>query len=377
MAIKAFEILQDWLKELEPETKLSRRAWLEIKYTPKDKDSGEPDDISEDISKYFLSLDFNDNMSGTVDDVELVLEDRAQLWGEEWFPDTESLLDITIHTFNWTNLAEGEKTYPAGKFEIDEIEVSGFPSTVHIKAVSVIGNSSLRGVLRNQTWENISVWKCADDICQRNNLKLYWDCEDNPNLDHIEQADESDLHFLQKICQDNGRSLKVTPEQVIIFDDDKMEKEEPLLEITKPGCNDRNPKYQWVHMLTNYSFKAKTRDIYWKCIVKYQKGKKKEIIQGEFVNPDMSEGRILHVGEQVENQAEAERLAKKKLREANKEEYTGSINSMGDFRISAGLTVQLTGFGIFDGRYIITKAVHRISGTYTTDFDVRRCLNGY
>lgn len=375
MAVKAFEILKDWLQSLEPGTKLSRRAWLEIKYTAPDEK--EAKDISEDISKYFLSLDYSDNLSGSVDDIDLVLEDRAQLWAEEWFPKTESMLEISLHCYNWTNVNEGEKVFQMGSFEIDEIELQGFPTTVHLKAVSVVGNSTLRGVQRNQTWENISIWKCADDICQRNNLKLYWDCADNPNLDHIEQADESDLHFMMRICQDNGRSLKVTPDQVIIFDDDRMEQQEPILEIVKPGLNDHNPKYALVHMLSNYSLKIKTRDIYWKCVVRYQKGKKKEVIQGEFVNPDMEKGNVLHAGDQVENQAEAERLAKKKLRDANKEQFTGTFSSLGDFRISAGLTAILTGFGVCDGKYIITKAAHRIGSTYTTEFDVRKCLNGY
>ena len=54
MAVKAFEILKDWLQSLEPGTKLSRRAWLEKKYTAPDEK--EAKDISEDISKYFLSV---------------------------------------------------------------------------------------------------------------------------------------------------------------------------------------------------------------------------------------------------------------------------------------------------------------------------------
>ena len=143
MAVKAFEILKDWLQSLEPGTKLSRRAWLEIKYTAPDEK--EAKDISEDISKYFLSLDYSDNLSGSVDDIDLVLEDRAQLWAEEWFPKTESMLEISLHCYNWTNVNEGEKVFQMGSFEIDEIELQGFPTTVHLKAVSVVGNSTLRG----------------------------------------------------------------------------------------------------------------------------------------------------------------------------------------------------------------------------------------
>lgn len=371
-----FNILGDWVGNLPSGSKLSRRAWIVIQYTPKGET--ESKDISEDISKYFLHLSYADNISNTADDITLTLEDRALLWSEDWFPEEGSMLDITIHRYNWKNLSEGEIELPLGKFEIDEIEVTGFPSTVQIKAVSVLGNSTLRGVRKNRTWEKISVWKCADDICKENGIELFWDCAENPNLDHVEQADESDLAFLQKICKDNGRSLKVTPEKIIIFDDDKYEQNDPVIFCLKPGAQDKNEKgLAQLDLLTGYTLKAKTRDIYWKCKVKYQRGKDKKVIEGEFAAPDKTEGRILYVGDQVADTAEAERLAKKKLRDANKEEFKGTIATLGDFNLVAGLVIQMAGFGKFDGNYVILKASHEIGESYTTSIEVRKCLNGY
>lgn len=381
--MSTFNFLKDCMPSFVPGGKLSRRVWIIVKY--KAKGETESKDISEEISKYFLSLSWNDNLTDSVDDITLTLEDRSQLWLENWFPERGSMLDITIHRYNWTNLSEGEMSLSLGEFEIDEIETDGMPSTVNIKAVSVIGNSTLRGVKRNRTWENISVWKCASDICQENNIELFWDCEENPNLDHVEQADQSDLEFLQKICKDSGRSLKVTPSKIIIIDDCKYEQKEAAVVCIKPGCFfnakdsnlNQNKQYSVVDLLTAYTLKSKIRNIYYKCHVKYQKGKDKAVIEGEFVAPDKNDGQVLQVSEQVENTAEAERLAKKKLREANKDEVTGNIATIGDFRLSAGLTVIMQGFGKFDGKYIITKASHSISSTYTTGIEIRRCLNGY
>ena len=53
--------LDDWLKELPEKAELSRRAWLEIKYTPAGED--EEKDISEDVSKYLISMSYTDNLS--------------------------------------------------------------------------------------------------------------------------------------------------------------------------------------------------------------------------------------------------------------------------------------------------------------------------
>lgn len=372
-----FNILDQWLLGLTGGAKLSRRAWVVIEYTPKG--SGEKKDISEDISKYFLSLSFTDNLSDTVDDITLTLEDKAQLWLEEWFPEVGAKLGITIHTYNWTNLADGEQYLPLGEYEIDEIETEGFPSTVQIKAVSALSDSSLRGVKKNRTWENISVWKCASDICKENSIDIVWDCDENPNLDHVEQANQSDLEFLEKICKDNGKNLKVMIDKIVIFDDDKYEAKTPVFFCLKPGAYGvpGSEGELLLSSITDYKLKAKTRDVYWKCHVRYQRTQDKTVIEGEFAAPDKTDGPILTVNDQVKDKTEADRLAKKKLREKNKEAYTGSITLVGNFYVVAGLVTELKGFGKFDGKYIIVKAEHQVGAAYTTSIDIRRCLNGY
>lgn len=371
------ELLRDCLSILPSGSVLARRAWVEVKYTPKA--GGEAKDISEDISKYFLSLSFTDNLSDTVDDVTLTLEDKAQLWLEEWFPETGAKLDITVFTYNWTNLAEGQRMLPLGTYEIDEIEADGFPSTVQIKAVSVLGNSGLRGVKKNRTWENISVWKCASDICKENSLELFWDCDENPNLDHVEQANQSDLEFLEKICKDNGKNLKVMIDKIVIFDDMKYEEKTPAFFCLKPGAYGVASSTDELTLsgLTDYKLKSKTRDVYWKCHVRYQKTQDKSVIEGEFVAPDRQDGLTLTINEQVADTAEANRLARKKLREKNKEAFTGSMSLVGNFYVMAGMVIEFKGFGKFDGNYIIVKADHQVGAAYTTSVDIRRCLHGY
>lgn len=385
MSLEYVNPIESMLAGLPEGTEQGRVAWLEIKYKPAPSEDGQEQkesDISEDVSKYLLSFSCTDNLTDSADDMTMTLEDRGQLWLEDWFPEGEgNLMDITIHTYNRISLNEGEATFHVGQFEIDEIEIVGYPSTVQIKGVSVLGDGSLRGTKKNQTWEKISIWKAAADICDRNGLTLMWDCAENPNLDHIEQADESDLAFLQKICKDNGMSLKISTKQVIIFDDAKYESQEPVISVYKPGVyaelDEKTMPLRWV---LDYNFKAKTRDTYYKCDVKYQKGKKKEVIEGSFTDPNKKKGRVLHVKEQVENKAEAEKLAKKKLREANKEAVTGQFSTIGNTNFAAGQVLKMVNFGHFDGNYLATKVVHDFSagsGKFDTKIDVRRCISGY
>ena len=111
--------------------------------------------------------------------------------------------------------------------------------------------------------------------------------------------------------------------------------------------------------------------------MRYQHGKKKEVVEATYTDPDKKEGKTLEVREQVETIAEAQRLAKKKLREKNCKEWTGSFTVPGNLNLVAAVTVKLSGFGQFDGKYIITRASHSVGSGYQTSIDVRRCLNGY
>lgn len=359
---------------------LARRVWLEIKFTSAE--TKKVVDISEDISKFFINLDYTDNMSDEADDLTLTLEDRSGLWLNHWLPDDEgNLLDITIHTLNRITLDDGEKTFHLGKFEIDEITCQGMPSIVKIKAVSVIGKGSLRSERKNQSWEKVTLRKVAEDIATRNNLILLFDCDENPEIDHIEQADQADLEFLLKLCKSHGLSLKVTPEQLIIFDEYKYEQKDALITVYNPAfnINDNISEKIILTWLTDWDFRNKTRDTYAKCEVKTQNGKKKETIKGEFADPKgNSEGRTLHINHQVKDEAEAQRLAKKKLREKNKEKTSGRFSTIGNLNLTAGSTIQIKNFGKFDGKYIIDKVNHSISANdFKTSCEIRKCLDGY
>lgn len=358
---------------------IGRRAWLIVTYNGKD--------ISESLAQYVLSFSYTDNLTGQVDDISITLEDRAELWEADWMPERGATLDITICTYNWSDLYSEEQDLQLGKFEIDELEVSSAPNVVTIKAVaiSISDDSTLRSTLRSRTWENISVQKAADDIAWQNGMKLQWYCDDNPNIDKLEQNDESDLDVLQKICDDAGFALKVTTDTIIIFDVEKFEKEDVYAEYYHPGTTilnivENQPKPVQTDALLNYSFKAKIRDVYKKCHVKYAKDKDKSVIESTFVAPDKKEkeGATLEVHQQVSSQAEAERLAKKKLREKNCEEFTGSFSSDGNMGLCAGETIEMLGFGNFSGKYIITQAKHDISSSgFTSSVEIRKCLDGY
>lgn len=347
----------------------ARRILTIIKYNNKD--------ISADISKYLKSISYTDNLSGEADDLQITLEDKSGLWQSTWMPEKGALLDVILQQKYWQTLSALPQSLRLGLFEIDEITSSGYPSEVQIKAVSVPDNNTLRGTERSRSWEKAKLQVIANDIASAAGMSLFWDTEENPVLDRAEQTEQSDLSFLYAICKDKGLALKISDKKIIVFDEAKYEAEKAKITIVKPGTvykKESGMKYLFVG--TGYSLRTKIRDIYAACRVSYQQGSSKSNIEATYTVTG-KKGKTLQVNEQVESVAEALNLAKKRLREKNKDEVTGSLNMLGNFVLLSGVTVNLLGFGAFDDKYLITRASHGIGSGYTTNIDVRRCLNGY
>ena len=348
----------------------AKRISANIKYNNKD--------ISADLAGYLKSLSYTDNLSGEADTMDLTLEDRLGLWQSDWFPDKGATLDATLITENWESLAAGADQLKLGLFEIDEIGSKGYPSEVQIRSVSVPADNQLRGVERTRSWEKAELKTILNDVAKGAEMELVFDTEQNPKIDRAEQTQQSDLSFLLALTKDRGLALKIHDKKIVVFDEAKYEKEEAKLTIVKPRTVFLAEDGQtYILNVLSYDMKNKTRDIYKACHVKYQQSKTKKVIEATFTDPDKKTGKTLEVKEQVESVADAERLAKKKLREKNCEEWTASFTVVGNFLLVASSTVNVKGFGKFDGKYIITKAAHSVGSGYTTNIEVRRCLNGY
>lgn len=336
----------------------SRNTFLDLAYNNQN--------ISDDLKPHLASWTYTDNLSGEIDDLQIVLEDVEHKWLSDWFPSKGSLLNAIIIKKNWY---ETIKRTLLGKFEVDEIEASGPPSTVAIKALAVPENNSLRGQFKSKAWEKATLKLVANDIAKRNGLKLVYKASANPTKDRYEQESETDLSFLYRLCKDEGLCLKLTNNTIIILDEAEYERAPVVATINRQSKQDDEILVQ--------SWKAKTTltGTYKDCRVEYKDTAKKKTIKATFTPPKPPKvGRTLIVKEQIKSVAEGQRLAKNKLREANKEATKVDLQVIADKHLDSGMTVNLKGFGKFDGKYIITKVVHSQSAI---PLSLRRCLEGY
>lgn len=337
---------------------LARRTELQIKYNNKN--------ISSDIATSILGWTFTDNMSNKSDDFQLDLEDKDELWIGDWAPEKGANLECTVikkHEYSEND----EEKLKFGTFEIDEIEFGAKPNVISIKSLSLPESKKLRGERKNGVWEKAKLSSVIGAIAKRSNMKLFFDSTNNPTLDRVEQLSETDLEFLTRICSNEGLCLKISNNQIVVFDEEKYEKAEIIDTIQRSD------------QLKNIRCRTTLTGIYKACRVQYYDSKKKKTISYTF-QPKKTEktDKVLVVNQRVESQAEAMRLAKKKLREANKEATKVTFTLPGNLKYLASKTVRLQGFRIFDGKYIIVQAIHKQSNSgYETTLSLRKCLEGY
>lgn len=324
------------------------------------------ENVSADLSPYLKSITYTDNAGGESDTAEIELRDDERLFIGEWLPKRGLNVSITLYRENWTGDNQID-SLPLNNFELDEVTLSYPPSIARIKLNSISQSSGLRQRDESQSWEDVKLSQIARDVATKAGVGLVYETTSDPTIKRAERSEVSALKFLEKLCTDNGLALKVTDSKLIIFDETKLESQEPVAKLIRDAST-----------ITRFSATATLHEIYKRAEVTYKHGQKSELISGSFDAPDKSEGKTLKINQRVETQAEAETLARKSLRDKNKKECQVRLSTVGDFRLLAGNVVELVDFGMFSGRYLIERSTHRINSSgYVTELELRKCLNGY
>ncbi len=314
--------------------------------------------ISMDIAPYLLNFTYTDNASDKADDISLTLEDRERLWCNDWFPTKGDKIKASIVIHDWE--AENQtQSLPCGTFEVDQIECAGPPNHVTIKAVSTLVSKPMRQEKHTKAWENVKLSIIAGDVASKNGLSLFWDSSEDPFFDRRDQVETSDLEFFSGLARDYGIAVKVTDTQLVCYLEEDYEAKAPVGELS---FGDKK--------VISWSFTSKAAGTYKSAKLQYHDHVKDETYEVEEAGDAEGTGRVLEINQKADNLGDAKKIAKEKLRKANKKEITGSITLMGDLRFVGSSNIKISGFGAFDGVYSIEKATHSVSGSYTTKLDL-------
>ncbi|OOR99095.1 phage tail protein [Canicola haemoglobinophilus] len=145
------------------------------------------------ISHRLISMNMSDNRGFEADEIDIQLSDHD---GQLVFPRRGAQLEVAI---GW----QGEQLIPKGKFTVDELQYSGSPDSLTIRARS----ADLRGSLsdkKERSFDNITFEKLISQIAQENALEPA--CADffkEKIIPHLDQTNESDINLLTRLAENH------------------------------------------------------------------------------------------------------------------------------------------------------------------------------
>ena len=314
---------------------------------------------------YLLDFTYTDKATGQADEIQITLHDREGKWNGSWKPQKGDEVEASIECFDWFEIGDSVKL-PCGVFKIDEIEFTGPPDKVRIKAVTSKLVDPLRDVKNTDAWENTDLETLAGDIAGEADLELDYDGPAH-NFIREDQRDESDLAFIHRLAVKYGMHCRVHNDTLILRDINKAMDQDGAVTIYKTKHR-FSPK--------SYSFKQSSSDTaYSGYKAAYEDPVEGYLYTAEGDADTQTTGdKVYNHNKRAESDAQAEELAKHVVTVANSSENTGSMEIMGHPGIIASLAVKLEEFGSFSGDWFVTETEHRVSGNggYTTSMKLAK-----
>lgn len=293
-----------------------------------------------------LGLQITDQASGKPDSITASFADPNGTWSK-WKPEKNHTLQVI------------ENGFDTGIMFIDQLAQNA--GIFGMKALSIPHTSK---TARSQAWEQARLLEIASEISRRYGFSLQVYGVINHLYNRIDQHEEPDFVFLNRLCVQEGYALKITARKVIIYDEHLQEQKPISPNLSAFGAGVMND---------SYGFKDHSVEVYQKCIVHSQSPD--GYLAGEYSAPDVI-GPTVKRHLYAANQAEADRWAKGILRNYNKYMITGSFTANLQPGLAAGTNIRVEDVGMFDGKYFIDRIVHDLINN-KTKLTLRKPLEGY
>jgi hypothetical protein len=280
------------------------------------------------------SITFKDEAGEISDEITLKIEGNFKK------PKYEDELKLWIGT-------KEQGLFYCGLFKVQSSKSSsGNGNSIEVRATAADFTKNLK-VKRSLSYEQSSIKKIVELIATRNELEVSSDFEDIFIL-HLEQTNESDLHFLKRIAAQYNAIFAVKNNKLVFkkrIKDGEKNKDLPRFDLV-------------VDEQTEVHIEQANKTLYNSCTATWRDTKEntqKSITVG-------SGEPIKTIKDSFESVADAKLKAAATLQKANRGTKFGTIQSAG-FELYAGGVLNLTKTLEDDGEYEIKSANHTLDGS--------------
>ena len=308
-------------------------------------------DITDAIKDRLISLSVTDESGVQSDTLELRIDDRDC---SIRLPRTGAELSLQLGYRH-------HKLTTIGVFTVDELNIEGPPNVLVIRARAADFRQSLKEQ-KTRSWENHTLENIIRTIATEHQLNpVIAETLKSKTIQHIDQTEESDLHFLTRLAKEydaistvkEGRLIFVPKGQGLTI----TGKETPLMKL-KP------------EQISRYRFTLADRGKYAAVIAHWHN---KNTGQRVPVRIGRSEGKPVSTLRGLKPDAESAKVAAQaKLESLQRGTITGSISLAGAPSLRAEGRLTLSGFreGI-DGLWVINQVTHKLdAGGFKTSLQV-------
>jgi phage protein D len=313
------------------------------------------------------TVNYNDYLSGRVDELNVTISDPSGKWLKGWAPKQEDTISGTL----WL----GDSKFDLGEFHVSDFVYDYFPNlaTLQCQSAAVPKGGEWRKK-RNIKYKNTTLRTLVSTVAQRNDLVLQWSGDDI-DLKEVYQRNQSDFGLIKSLAKTNGFFVKIHTRvkkqsgqrqkikylifQTLAIAGVQLRRDGKVVSLVD-GDGDRYVEITEKDLIGNAQFTlqsiaADRADF--KKYVPYEQKQERVILsnnrkQGYDAGPQLP--KMTPTGK-IEGQANDGALM------ALLEETEGSISVIGNHRYVAGNVAYFTINGIHKGSYLIREANHMIS----------------
>ena len=321
--------------------------------------------ITAEVTPYVTAITYTDNLTGESDDLDVELEDTDGRWINAWYPEKGAVLTLKFGYL-------GQTLVKAGVFSVDEVNLSGPPSVVKIRALATGVQEAVR-TRKGRSYEKTTLAAIAQRIAKRHKMKLIGKVE-ALQIDRATQYHETDLQFLSRLAAEYGYAFKVTENntKMVFWKTADLHGQKPIRTFTPADMISYNASDK----ITNVPGDAQVKyhDPKTKKLVVYGVKEGQTTVVGQTNAGKSASADTVKMSRRAPTKQAAEAMAAAELDRRHLDRTSAEIEIEGDAGLAAGAVVELAGLGRLSGNYTMTKVTHRITrgNGFTSSLELKR-----
>lgn len=161
------------------------------------------------------SLTYVDNAADDSDSIDITLDAQDSKWLHGWLPEEGATLRPRIIGRDWNGPGDTH-VMECGLFILDDVAYQDAPTTLQVGGVSKPSDTDFSELERETIWKNTSIKRIGESIAGRYGLGFTYDADDY-DIECNEQ-DGTDSSYYNTLCKNYGLILKVYAKRLWVYD---------------------------------------------------------------------------------------------------------------------------------------------------------------